>query len=85
MMEYWMPFRIWCDIESALCTETCPEVFASQVEQYIKDECGLARQFKNICSDGIGELIEEQRDDDEYALYKVANEKMFNMFLLRWS
>jgi hypothetical protein len=85
MMDYWMPFRIWCDIENSLCSETHPEAFPSEVEQYISDECGLARQFKNICSDGIGELIEEQRDDDEYALYKVADEKLFIKFLLRWS
>jgi len=85
MIDYWMPFRIWLNIESSLCSETCTDTSVTQVEQYINDMCGLVRQHKNICSDGIIEFLGNPHDDDEYALYKVVNEKLFYMFLFRWS
>jgi hypothetical protein len=80
MKEYWMPYSQWCAVCIHLEENLRPTVRPYVIERWLKDEYGLKEVhqqhgFTNYKRIGL----------EDYYLYEVTDERLFTVFLLRWS
>ena len=80
-MEYWMSFKIWERVTDHVEASVDGIVY---VERWLYANYGLRER---IVPDEYGNVtyVADYRDDDDYYLYDVTDERLLTLFLLRWA